>query len=96
MRNVVLLVVLSIWLGLATQPAAFAQNGSGFTEAMITAAELSNFERTSTFAEVVSVVTALQASSPLVHRETLLTSLEGKKVPLLVLADLNRSYLLNP
>jgi len=87
MRNVVLLVVLSIWLGLATQPAAFAQNGSGFTEAMITAAELSNFERTSTFAEVVSVVTALQASSPLVHRETLLTSLEGKKVPLLVLAD---------
>ena len=87
MRNVVLSVVLSIWLGLATQPAAFAQNGSGFTEAMITAAELSNFERTSTFAEVVSVVTALQASSPLVHRETLLTSLEGKKVPLLVLAD---------
>ena len=87
MRNVVLSVVLSTVLGLSIQPAAFAQDGSGFTEAMITAAELSNFERTSTFAEVVSVVNALQASSPLLHRETLLTSVEGKKVPLLVLAD---------
>lgn len=87
MRNVVLSVVLSTVLGLSIQPAAFAQDGSGFTEAMITAAELSNFERTSTFAEVISVVNALQASSPLLHRETLLTSVEGRKVPLLVLAD---------
>ncbi len=54
---------------------------------MITVAELSDFERTSTFAEVLSVVDALQASSDLVHRETLVTSLEGKNVPLLVLAD---------
>jgi len=87
MRNVVLSVVLSTLLGLSIHPVVFAQDGSGFTEAMITAAELSNFERTSTFAEVVSVVNALQASSPLLHRETLLTSLEGKQVPLLVLAD---------
>ena len=71
MRNVVLSVVLSTLLGLSIHPVVFAQDGSGFTEAMITAAELSNFERTSTFAEVVSVVNALQASSPLVHRETL-------------------------
>jgi len=87
MRNVVLSVVLSTLLGLSIHPVVFAQDSSGFTKAMITAAELSNFERTSTFAEVVSVVNALQASSPLLHRETLLTSLEGKQVPLLVLAD---------
>ncbi len=71
MRNVVLSVVLSTLLGLSIHPVVFAQDRSGFTEAMITAAELSNFERTSTFAEVVSVVNALQASSPLLHRETL-------------------------
>lgn len=72
--------------GLACQATVSAQDGL-FSEAMITAAELSNYERTSTFAEVLSVVDALQASSDLVHRETLLTSLEGKNVPLLVLAD---------
>lgn len=72
--------------GLACQATVSAQDG-GFSEAMITAAELSNYERTSTFAEVLSVVDALQASSELVHRETLVTSLEGKNVPLLVLAD---------
>ncbi len=70
----------------ACQSAAYAQDGR-FTEAMITAAELSNYERTSTFAEVLTVVDALEASSELVHRETLLTSLDGKNVPLLVLAD---------
>ncbi|PCI73833.1 MAG: hypothetical protein COB20_15780 [SAR86 cluster bacterium] len=73
-------------IGLTCQTAVNAQDG-GFSEAMITAAELSNYERTSTFAEVLSVVDALQASSALVHREILVTSLEGKNVPLLVLAD---------
>lgn len=72
--------------GLACQATLSAQDG-GFSEAMITVAELSNYERTSTFAEVLSVVDALQASSEFVHRETLVTSLEGKNVPLLVLAD---------
>lgn len=79
-------LILPFLIGLACQTTVNAQSG-GFSEAMITAAELSNFERTSTFAEVLSVVDALQASSDLVHRETLLTSLEGKNVPLLVLAD---------
>lgn len=79
-------LILSLLIGLAWQGAANAQAGN-YSQAMITAAELSNFERTSTFAEVLSVVDALQASSGLVHRETLVTSLEGKDVPLLVLAD---------
>jgi Zinc carboxypeptidase len=73
-------------LALLSLSAAHGQE-SRFTEAMITAAELSNFERTSTFAEVLAVVDALERSSTLVHRETVLTSLEGKQVPLLVLAD---------
>lgn len=72
---------------LSLNSALYAQSGGRFTEAMITAAELSNYERTSTFAEVLEVVDALEASSDLLHRETLLTSLEGKQVPLLVLAE---------
>ena len=79
-------LILSFLIGFACQTSVNAQS-SGFSEAMITVAELSDFERTSTFAEVLSVVDALQASSDLVHRETLVTSLEGKNVPLLVLAD---------
>jgi dipeptidyl-peptidase-4 len=79
-------LIYSLLFGMACQATASAQDG-GFSQGMITAAELSNFERTSTFAEVLSVVDALQASSDLVHRETLVTSLEGKNVPLLVLAD---------
>ena len=79
-------LILPFLIGLVCQTPVNAQSG-GFSEAMMTAAELSNFERTSTFAEVLSVVAALQASSALLHRETLVTSLEGKNVPLLVLAD---------
>lgn len=58
-----------------------------FKESMITAAELSNFERTSTYAEVVSVLDALEAETDLMHRETLLLTREGRDVPIVVLAD---------
>lgn len=80
-------LLISLVAALSLNSTLHAQSGGSFTEAMITAAELSNYERTSTFAEVLAVVDALEASSDLVHRETLLTSLEGKQVPLLVLAE---------
>jgi len=79
-------LVFPIMFAFVCQSLAISQE-DGFTEAMITAAELSNYERTSTFAEVLRVVDALEASSERVHRETLLTSVEGKHVPLLVLAN---------
>lgn len=80
-------LLFALVAALSLTSALYGQSGAGFTEAMMTAAELSNYERTSTFAEVLAVVDALEASSDLVHRETLLTSLEGKQVPLLVLAE---------
>lgn len=58
-----------------------------FDEAMMTAAELSNFERTSTFAEVIAVVDALDQQTELMHRERLLLTREGRDVPVIVLAD---------
>lgn len=80
-------LIYSLLLGFSLQFTADAQQIGNYTEAMMSAAELSNFERTSTFAEVLAVVDALEASSELLHRETLVTSLEGREQPLLVLAD---------
>lgn len=54
---------------------------------MMTAAERSDYVRTSTFAEVIAVLDALQAQSELLHRERLLLTREGRDVPIVVLAD---------
>ncbi len=58
-----------------------------FNQAMMTAAELSNFERTSTLQEVVAVLDALAESTALMHRETLLVTDGGRQVPIVVLAN---------
>ncbi|HAJ76347.1 MAG TPA: hypothetical protein DCM64_07810 [Gammaproteobacteria bacterium] len=64
-----------------------ADQSSVFSEAMMTVAERSNYQRTSTFQEVVDVVEALRRDTTLLHRETLLITEEGREVPLLVLAN---------
>ena len=64
-----------------------AEKNVVITESMMTVAELSNYERTSTLAEVVSVLDALGAETDLMHRETLLLTQQGREVPLIVLAD---------
>ncbi|MEX0964484.1 MAG: M14 family metallopeptidase [Pseudohongiellaceae bacterium] len=87
MKQLLIALYIPLSLVLSLPSPLHAQPGDVFSQAMISAAELSNYERTSTFAEVLSVVDALQASSDRVHRETLLTSVEGRRVPLLVLAD---------
>ena len=53
-------LILSFLIGFACQTSVNAQS-SGFSEAMITVAELSDFERTSTFAEVLSVASWIGA-----------------------------------
>jgi len=55
-------------------------------EPLRTRAELSNFEETSTYADVERVVGAL-AASPLVRRESFGPSEEGRLLPLLVISD---------
>ncbi|MCH2355765.1 MAG: M14 family metallopeptidase [Pseudomonadales bacterium] len=67
-------------------PSYGADETVSFPAAMMTVPELTNYQRTSTFAEVVAVVDALRQSSDLIHRETLLLTEDGKDVPLLVLA----------
>jgi len=58
-----------------------------FTEAMITIAERTNYERTSSFQEVMDVIDALDEESEFMHRETLLLTREGRDVPIVVLAN---------
>ncbi len=56
-------------------------------ESMFTIAELTGYERTSTHAEVISVIDALDDGTDLMHRESLLLTREGRDVPIVVLAN---------
>lgn len=53
----------------------------------LTKAESSDFAATSRFADVIDFIKALQRQSPLIRVETLCTSAEGRKVPLLVIGN---------
>ncbi|HDL18371.1 MAG TPA: hypothetical protein ENH29_04900 [Bacteroidetes bacterium] len=53
----------------------------------LTVAESSNFTATSRYADVISFIEALQRQSNLFHVETLCTSAEGRKVPLLIVGN---------
>jgi hypothetical protein len=53
----------------------------------LTIAESSDYAATSRFADVIDFINELQRQSPLIRVETLCTSAEGRKVPLLVIGD---------
>lgn len=81
-----LLVAVSLLMGIMTT-AAVAQTGNSVTQGMLTEAERSNYERTSTFADVISVLDAIDENTDLMHRERLLISDGGREVPIVVLAN---------
>ncbi len=64
-----------------------AQDGDTIPVEWLTIPERIAYQRTSTFAEVMAVIDALQAQTNLIHREQLLLTREGRDVPLLVLAN---------
>jgi hypothetical protein len=57
------------------------------TADMRTRAETSNYEETSTYADVTRVIDGLTATSPLVHTESFGKTEEGRELPLLVISD---------
>jgi hypothetical protein len=71
---------VALTLILALQEAPVSQD-------LLTVAERSGFTQTARHAEVVELVDALVASSPLASRATLGTSVEGRELPLLIVAD---------
>jgi len=70
---------------LSGTPAAWAHDP--FDEAMMTVPERTAYTRTSTHAEVLQTIEALTHDSNLVHQETMLTTLDGKRIPLLIVAN---------
>ena len=54
---------------------------------LITTPVKSNYQKTSTYAEVMSFIAALQKKSDLLHIEHMALSKEGKKIPVVVLAN---------
>ena len=52
-----------------------------------TRAEISNYEETSTYADVERVMAGLAAASPLVHRESFGKTEQGRDMPLMVISD---------
>jgi hypothetical protein len=54
---------------------------------MRTRAEITNYEETSTSADVIRVIDGLVATSPLVHTESFGKSEEGRDLPLIVISD---------
>ena len=51
------------------------------------AREMTNYEETSTYADVMRVIDGLVESSPLVHAESFGKSEEGRELPLIVISD---------
>lgn len=78
--------LLSLWLVAVALPLSAADQAP-LPAAMFTAAERSDYQRTSTLAEVVTVLDALDEATDLMHRERLLLTREGRDVPIVVLAD---------
>ncbi|HUQ87043.1 MAG TPA: M14 family metallopeptidase [Vicinamibacterales bacterium] len=54
---------------------------------MRTRAEISNYEETSTYADITRVIDGLAATSPLVYTESFGKSEEGRDLPLVVISD---------
>ncbi|MEP2010639.1 MAG: M14 family zinc carboxypeptidase, partial [Balneola sp.] len=54
---------------------------------LITTPEKTNYQETSTYADVMNFIKALQPKSDLMHLEYMGKSLEGKDIPVVVMAD---------
>ena len=78
MKKLLLIIVLSI---LSTS--VYAQ----WPAELITTPEKTNYQETSTYADVMNFIKALQPKADLMHLEYMGKSLEGKEIPVVVMAD---------
>jgi hypothetical protein len=62
-------------------------SGSAQQPDLRTRAEMTNYEETSTYADVERVMAGLVASSPLVHTESFGKTEQGRELPLMVISD---------
>jgi hypothetical protein len=64
-----------------------SSSGSAQQPDLRTRAEMTNYEETSTYADVERVIAGLVSSSPLVHTESFGKTEQGRALPLLVISD---------
>ncbi len=81
MKSIITTILASIFL-----ISSFAQN-KVWSGDLITVPEKTNYQKTSTYAEVMSFIEAVQKESDLIHLDFMGTSKEGKKIPVAILAD---------
>ncbi len=65
----------------------WAQNNTNWTDDLILTPEKSNFEKTSTYADVVSFINAIKSKSPYLQVSSMGKSPMGKDIPLLILSN---------
>jgi len=63
-----------------------AQNAA-WSESLMTTPETSNYQKTSTYAEVMRFIKVIQSKSDKLHLEFMGTSKEGKEIPVVVMAN---------
>jgi len=80
MKSFLRLAVLLLCLQLTAQ-------NTPWSEDLITTPEKSNYQKTSTYAEVMGFLKAIKSKSNLVHLEFMGTSMEGKEIPVVVMAN---------
>jgi hypothetical protein len=81
-RFVLLLALATAFTWVLSVVDGFAQSAD-----MRTRAEMTNYEETSTYADITRVIDGLVATSPLVHTESFGKSEEGRDLPLIVISD---------
>lgn len=72
---------------LAVHFSAFAQTKQSFTEDLILTPERSNFEKTSTYGDVMNFINAIKTRSPYIQVSSIGKSPMGKDIPLVILAN---------
>lgn len=80
MKSFLRLVVFLICLQLSAQ-------NSPWSEDLITTPEKSNYQKTSTYADVMTFIKTIQSKTNLVHLEFMGKSKEGKGIPVVVMAN---------
>lgn len=78
MKKIFLFIIVSI-----ISTSAYAQ----WPVELITTPEMTNYQETSTYADVMSFLKALQTKADLMHLEYMGKSLEGKDIPVIVMAN---------
>ena len=80
MKRIFIAIALLISIQITAQQEAWPED-------LLTVPVKTNYQKTSTYAEVMNFIGALQKKSDLVHLEHMALSKEGKKIPVVVLAN---------